>query len=210
MEDKEELTLYTKAKQYLYYIIIGLVSIVMTVFLPMVGSEGQIATHFPTTFFGWFVWIITKLSTALLNVTIFYCFMEQAVVNIKDNEKYKEANEILSRCKTIKRKDPRGPKEWKKHEYSKKGVTIFICTAIALVGLENMILSWKLATFLTYIFTIIMGLVFGVLQMKKAEDYWTTEYNDYAHFVLERETKSEDTSLTAKGDSNYGRQETLS
>ena len=181
-----------KAKQYLYYIIIGLVSVVFTCFLPMVGSEGDIVSHFPTTAVGWLIWAIRTLSTAVLNIVIFYCFMEQAIVNVKDDPKYKEANEILDRCKSTKRKNPRSPKVWKKTEYSKKGTVIFLSTAIALVGLENMLLSWNLALFLSYIFTILMGLLFGVLQMKKAELYWTEEFNEYAHFVEAQEKLQEE------------------
>lgn len=178
---------YLKTKQYLYYIIIGLVSIVFTVFLPMVGSGGDIVSHFPTTGMGWFIWVIAKLSTAILNVVIFYCFMEQAVVNVKDDPKYIEANDLLHKCKKGKIKEPRSPAHWKKQEYTKKGIIIFVSTGVALVGLENMILTWKLEAFLSYLFTIIMGLVFGILQMKKAEIYWTLEYNEYAHKIYDEE-----------------------
>lgn len=178
-----------KAKQYLYYIIIGLVSVVFTCFLPMVGSEGDVVSHFPTSAIGWLIWLIRTLSTAVLNMVIFYCFMEQAIVNVKDDPKYKEANEILDRCKSTKRKNPRSPKFWKKAEYTKKGTIIFVSSAVALVGLENMILSWNLALFLSYIFTILMGLLFGILQMKKAELYWTVEFNEYAHFVQAQEER---------------------
>lgn len=181
-----------KAKQYLYYIIIGLVSVVFTSFLPMVGSGGDIVSHFPTTAIGWLIWCIRTLSTAVLNIVIFYCFMEQAVLNVKDDPQYQEACEILNRCKSTKRKDPRSPKAWKKTEYSKKGTIIFLSTAIALVGLENMFLEWNLSLFLSYVFTILMGLLFGVLQMKKAELYWTVEFNEYAHFVEEKEKLEEE------------------
>ena len=202
MDETAELKL--KAKQNLYYIIIGLVSIVFTCFLPMVGSEGELVSHFPTTFVGWLIWLIRTLSTAVLNIVIFYCFMEQAIVNVKDDPKYIEANEILDRCKSTKRRNPRGPKIWKKQEYSKKGTVIFVSTAIALVGLENMLLSWNIALFLSYIFTILMGLLFGVLQMKKAELYWTEEFNEYAHFV-EAQEKLDEKAKEKEGSNNASR-----
>lgn len=204
----EEQNMYLKAKQYLYYIIIGLVSIVFTCFLPMVGSEGSIASHFPTSAMGWVIWTITKLSTAILNVVIFYCFMEQAIVNVKDDPKYIEAIELLNKCRTAKKKNPRSPAYWKKQEYSKKGVVIFLSTAVALVGFENMILNWKLETFLSYLFTIIMGLVFGILQMKKAELYWTVEFNEYAHMIYENEFNED--AIISEGDKENGREKTLS
>lgn len=199
-----------KAKRYLYYIIIGLVSIIFTCFLPMVGSEGQIVSHFPTSGIGWIVWIITKLSTAVLNMVIFYCFMEQAVLNVKDDPKYIEAKSILDKCQSAKKKNPRSPKLWKKQEYSKKGTIVFVSTAFALVGLENMILSWKLETFLSYIFTIFLGVIFGILQMKKAEIYWTEEYNDYAKYVYEKEYEADEKARIEGGYENARDKENLS
>ena len=44
----------------------------------------------------------------------------------------------------------------------------------------NAILTYDWVTCLTYIFILIFGLVFGVLQMKGAEKYWTNEYWQYA------------------------------
>lgn len=169
-------SLKQKARQWIYYIIIALVSLVITVFLPLVGSEGDIKQAFPTTTLGWIVWAVAKVSTAALNVVIFYCFNEQAEINIKDNDKYKDAKEKEGKLKNIKNKEPRMPHTYKKQIYGKKGVIIFVTTALALVGLENMILRWRLDIFLTYISTIIMGLVFGILQMKKTELYWIEEY----------------------------------
>lgn len=183
----EELSLAQKARQWIYYIIIALVTVVFTVFLPLVGSEGDIASHFPTTVMGWIIWSITKLLTAVLNVVIFYCFNEQAEINVKENDKYKEAKVKIGKCKTVKEKQPRSPTKWKTAVYSKKGVIIFITTAGALIGLENMILRWRLDIFLTYIFTIILGLIFGILQMKKAEIYWTEEFPDYVDKVYSSE-----------------------
>lgn len=180
-----------KAKQYLYYIIIAILSIAFTVFLPMVGSEGQITANFPNSVTGWIIWSIVKLCTAILNVVIFYCFMEQAMLNISKNELYIEANKLLSKTKSVKKRIPRSPVQYKKLEYTKKALTIFLFTALALVGLENMVLRWKLEVFLTYIFTIVFGLIFGILQMKKAEIYWTVEYNEYAHYIIEKESKNE-------------------
>ena len=211
MEDHTDYTAEykAKAKQNLYYIIIGLVSVVFTCFLPMVGSGGEIVSHFPTTFIGWLIYLIRTLSTAVLNIVIFYCFMEQAIINVKDDPKYIEANEILARCESTKRRDPRSPKLWNKQEYSKKGTIIFLSTAIALVGLENMFLKWDLALFLSYVFTIAMGLLFGVLQMKKAEIYWTLEYNEYAHFVEDHEL-AQKRQKEKEGSNNASRKKNLS
>jgi len=176
-----------KAKRYLYYIIIGLVSIVFVVFLPFVGSEGDIVSRFPTTTTGWIVWTISNVTTAILNVVIYICFMEQGELNSKDNAKYIEANQILEKVESVKKKDPRSPREWKKRQYSTKGVVTFCSTLMSLIGLSNAILRWDYTIFLVYLAAIVLGIVFGLIQMKKSELYWTDEFNQYAHFMLRKQ-----------------------
>lgn len=176
-----------KAKRYLYYIIIGLVSIVFVVFLPFVGSEGDIVSRFPTTTTGWIVWAISNVTTAILNVVIYICFMEQGELNSKDDPKYIEANQILEKVESVKKKKPLSPKEWKKRQYSTKGVITFCSTLMSLIGLSNAILRWDYTIFLVYLAAIVIGIVFGLMQMKKSELYWTDEFNQYARFMLNKQ-----------------------
>ena len=111
--------------------------------------------------------------------------MQQAKVNVKDNENYKRARDIL-----IKQKEkeilPKSPNKWNSQQYIKKGSTIFITTGLSTIALTQAILSFDYVSMLTYLFTIVMGLIFGILQMKTAEEYWTDEYLQYA-LMIERE-----------------------
>lgn len=178
-----------KIKLYTYYIIIGIVSLIALLFLPMVGSSVGLEMRLPDTLVGWIVYCVTKLIVAALNVIIFYCFMQQAKVNVKDNEKYKKANDILEVIEERKDRAPRSPKEWTRKQYSGKGITIFVTTILAAVSLTQAILTFDYITMLTYLFTIIMGLIFGILQMKNAEIYWTTEFYEYALKAKKEEEK---------------------
>lgn len=178
-----------KIKLYTYYIIIGVVSLIALLFLPMVGSSVGLEMRLPDTLVGWIVYCVTKLIVAALNVIIFYCFMQQAKVNVKDNEKYKKANDILEVIEERKDRAPRSPKEWTRKQYSGKGITIFVTTILAAVSLTQAILTFDYITMLTYLFTIIMGLIFGILQMKNAEIYWTTEFYEYALKAKKEEEK---------------------
>ena len=180
-----------KIKLYTYYIIIGVVSLIALVFLPMVGSTVGLGFNVPDTTVGWIVWVAVKLIMATLNVMIFYCFMEQAKVNVQDNEKFVEANKILEKTKDKRAKDPRSPGKWTSQQYGKKGTTIFITTMLATIALTQAILSFDYITMLTYLFTIVMGLIFGVIQMKSAELYWTDEYYKYALMVEKEEKENE-------------------
>ena len=176
-----------KIRQTIYYWIIFLTSIVVLVFMPMVGSEAGLEFNIPTTTAGWILYIITKLLVAVLNVTIFFSFMQQAKLNVKDDPKYLKACEIMGRLKKEKEYIPKSPRVWERKQYVHKGFTIFVSTACSLVALANAFLTYDYMTLLTYAITIIMGLIFGLLQMATAEEYWTREFYDYARRLTEDE-----------------------
>ena len=173
-----------KAKLYTYYIIIGVVSLIALVFLPMIGSTADMGFKVPDSAVGWVVWIFTRIIVAALNMLIFYCFMEQAKVNVKDDPGYKEALQVLAdTVSNNKERAPRSPEKWQLQQYSRKGVLVFAATLLGTVALTQAILAFDWVTMLTYLFTIIMGIIFGVVQMKSAEAYWTEEFVRYANYV---------------------------
>lgn len=105
--------------------------------------------------------------------------MEQAKLNIKDNENYIKANEILGKMK-YKQYIPRGPERWNRQQYTSKGVSIFLGTAFSTIALTNAILTYDYISLIAYLLVLVTGVIFGILQMKSAEIYWTTEYYQYA------------------------------
>lgn len=177
-----------KAKQNMYYILIGIISFISVAFLPMVGSTVGLGWKLPDTPTGWVVWAISRLIVATINVLIFYSFMEQAKLNVAKDPHYIEATEILLKAKKADHA-PRSPQKWQALQYGKRGTKIFISSAMSVVALGQAILSFDWVSMLAYIFTIAMGVVFGVLQMKKAEAYWTDEYYRYAMLIKEEEAE---------------------
>lgn len=172
---------------YIYYFVIGIVSFLSVSFLPFIGSSADLGFVLPQTKAGWVVWVTVRVLIAIINVVIFYSFMEQAKLNIKDNSNYLEANKILSSIKDKDKRKPRGPNKWNKQQYSKKGTSIFLGSFLATIALTQAILTYDWVSMLSYIFTIIMGLIFGIMQMKSAERYWTIEYYEYALMKQEEE-----------------------
>lgn len=166
-------------KQGMYYIIIAVISFISVVFLPMLGSTLGLGWKLPDTTAGWVVWGASRAIVATINVLLFHSFMEQAKLNIKDNEHYKEARDILVKVKKKEHK-PKSPAQWNAAQYGKKGTTIFLSSAMSVVAIGQAVLSYDWATALAYLFTLGMGIIFGIMQMKKAETYWTTEYYEYA------------------------------
>ena len=178
-----------KWTNYLYYILIGVLSFISLVFLPMLGSELGMSFNFPTTTAGWFVYITSQLIAAVINVLIFHSFICQAKINIKENENYKRAVELLRNNKE-KTYVPRSLAQLNLREYGVKGVTIFLGSILATVAIGEAILTYNYVKLISYLLVIIMGIIFGILEMKKYEEYYITEYLDYAE-MIERQRNEE-------------------
>ena len=181
--------LYEKWRQLQYYVVIGIISLVALFFLPMIGSEAGLAWNIPNTTAGWIVYITSKLLVATINILIYHCFILQAKINIQDDPKYREATEILNNILDSDTERFRSPREYFKSAYGTKGVTIFITSVLSAIGLTQAVLTFDWISMLTYLFTIVMGLIFGVLQMSQTEIYWTTEYWQYAKRIEQTEAE---------------------
>lgn len=180
MTFEERQAAYEKFRDIAYYLIIGVISLLSTVFLPMVGSELGLSFNFPNTTAGWIAWSSSKIAVAVLNMVLFTCFMKQAKVNVKNDTRYLEARKILDEVEKKRALKPKSPKKWEGTQYLSKGTTMFVCSILSAIGFSQAILTFDLMTFLSYTFTLIMGLVFGFLQMNKTENYYTGEYLAYA------------------------------
>ena len=105
------------------------------------------------------------------------------------------SNFDLSGSYKVKDYIPKAPGVWVRKQYSNKGVTIFITTILSTFALTQAILTFDYVSMLTYLFTIITGLIFGVIQMKTAEEYWTTEFYDYSLMVQKENNQSKESEV---------------
>lgn len=112
---------------------------------------------------------------ALVNILIFHSFICQSYVNVKDNDNFQKAREIFHSFSN-KEYVPMTLKQFNRKEYGIKGVWIFIGSLMGGFALTQAILSYDYVRAIAYLFTIIMGVVFGIFEMKKYEDYLTYEY----------------------------------
>ena len=176
-----------KFKQYQYYIIIGVVSLIALLFLPLIGSEAGLAWNIPDTLTGWTVFVVSKLIVAVINILIFHCFNMQGKENIKEDPLYIEAIGILDIKLNSAEHAPKAPEVWLRQVYGRKGVAVFCTSILSTVGLTQAVLTFDFVSMFTYLFTITMGIIFGILQMNAAENYWTHEFWRYAK-KIEKET----------------------
>lgn len=191
----DERNLKEKFSLNFYYCLIFLLSLlVMTVapmFTPSANTDLGIAAIFPHSVIGWAIYVCTKLFVGVVNLLLFHCFVKQAKINIKDNEKYIAACKIYDMYHP-REYNPRGPKQYFGQLYRKKGVMIFLTSMLSAVVLTNAILSFDVTAFVTYCMTILMGIIFGILKMKEVEVYWTGEFYDSAIKLESKYKKQED------------------
>ena len=175
-------------RQNLYYFVILVLSVGVLIVFPFLKSSADVGWGFPTTKAGWFIFWFEKGSVAGINLCMFTAFKKQAVLNIKDNETYKKAREILNKVKE-KTAKPKSPAKYQAESYLKKGTTLVFTTGCSLVAIGNMILRFSYITLVSYGCTIIMGLTFGVFAMKADELYWT---NDFYYYAIQEAEKNAD------------------
>lgn len=176
-----------RLRQNAYYLIVFVISIIATTFLPMVGSTVDIAQQLPTNAWEWVTFIFIRCTTGALNVSIFASFIAQARVNISDNENYKKANDIMNKIKKKREVKPRSPKRFIGSQWAWKGTTLLLASISATFVLTSIILTFDYMQLIVYLFVISLGVVFGYMTMRRNEVYRTTEYLEYAEMIQQEE-----------------------
>lgn len=174
---------FRQLRQYIYYILIFVISFLVLVFLPMIGTDLDMGFRFPETPAAWVVFIVTKSITAFVNVMLFYCFNQQALLNVKSDERYIKANEILGKLNIRKEYKPRSPRQYNFRLYAGKGTSIFFSSILSTFALSQAILTYDWISLLTYSLVILFGVIFGFISMYSSMDYWTIEFPLYAQMV---------------------------
>lgn len=179
-----------KVQDYLYYFMIAIVSLCAMLVIPCFGSTVGMEWNFPNSVVGWIVFITSKLTVAIVNILIFHGFIKQSRINIRDNPNYLEAMKILN---DVGRKTytPRSLAEINKKEYGHKMITIFISSMFSAFSFSQAILTFDITSLISYTITVLFGIIFGLLEMKKYEDYYTHEFVDYAKYIQEKQKGTE-------------------
>ena len=182
-------------RQYQNYIIIGLLSALSIFFLPMLGSSIGLGFILPNTPAGWIVYVATKLCIVVINIMIFDQFVKQAKVNVRDNPKFIEAENILLTESKSGEEEIMPASFYLNKMYRSKVITTVIFSILGVFGFTNAILTFDVVSMLSYLFTIGMGIIFGWVAMNNAEEIWTVNHYKYAKKIeRERLEKGNDTS----------------
>lgn len=177
---------FRQLKQYIYYIIIFVISFITLVFLPMIGTDLNVGFSLPTTPAAWTVFIVTKSITAVVNVLLFYCFNQQAIINISNDPRYIKAREMLSKDDIKKEYKPRSPRQYNFQLYGGKGTSIFFSSILSTFAISQAILTYDWISLLSYALVITFGVIFGINSMLNTERYYTEELPLYVQMVTQQ------------------------
>lgn len=166
----------------LYSIVIAICTVLVLVFVPMIGSKADVDDIIPRdTNEAILFWVLKGLTVAL-NLAIFAAFRQQARLNAKDNASYKKACEMLEKHKSKDYK-PMSPVKFGAKAWGTKGVTLALSTAVTSVALTNIIIYYDWVTAVSCVVTITIAIVFGLFTMGSEQYYWEVDFLKYAESV---------------------------
>lgn len=177
--------------KYFWYGLVFIFSIITLFLVPMLGTEMNLAFVLPNTWAGWVIWIVTNLTASILNVLIFHSFIKQGKVNILEHPDYLQAQALLKQYDIGKIEHPRSPQQWLYEQYRNKATSLFVFTLLGTISFGNAILAFNIVKFVAQVLTLLIGLGFGFVQMKSAEEFWTVEYLEYAKEMVEQKQLEE-------------------
>lgn len=181
-----------KVRQYLYYILIGVISFLALAFLPMLGSSQDISWGLPQTSAAWAVWIMSRVAASVLNVLIYHCFIRQGDLNTRQNEDRQKAEKMLNKLDKNKEKKPIGPAKFLARQYIRKVPMIAASTFLSLLAFGPALLVFDFVVLIAYLFSVIISIVFGILEMKHVEEYYTVGLLEYAEWRVKNEENMEE------------------
>lgn len=178
-----------KIKNGMYYLLTALLSIISLVVFPMLdNSHISFRDAFPNSPTAWTLWIVERVLIVFMNIMIMSNFILQAKKNVKDDTNYIKAREILNKNKPKDYK-PRSPSQFLTKMYINKSVTLTVSTLASLIAIGEAAVNYNYLLLIATAVTLIIAITFGYISMKSTEEYWTSEYLDYAIMVEEKENK---------------------
>ena len=183
-----------------YFLIIGIISIIVVFIIPLISGAvyGDIGMYFPKTTEGWIVYWCIRGGSVVGNVAVFVLFKQQAKMNIRNNENYLKAKEILSEHFESKEFIPRSPRQMNLKEYIIKVTSVVAMTILSGVTISALAISFDFITFLSCVVSTVIAICFGWVTMIKNEIYWTEEYLEYAKYVDKKIKESEEAEKQAE------------
>ena len=173
-------------KTYVYYGIIGVILLLTTVLIPFLAggiTEQGFDYYVPKTTSGWVIFWAIRIGTVLGNIAVYGLFKAQAKTNVRYDDNYIKACELLNKLNGEKGFIPMSPKKKAAKDWTTKGIFMVMTTAAESIVIGTLIINFDFITFLSCLSSSITAIIFGIVQMVKDEVYWTDEYLLYAEYI---------------------------
>lgn len=175
------------------YLAVAVISLVSVLFLPMIANSYMEAEFvFPDTFIDVVGWITTKVCMAAVNLLIFNCFVQQAKINVENNEDYVAAKRMYFTKVKHKKLLPRSPEKFNRQQWIFQGTKIALFTFGSTFFLAQCIIAFDAVEVLTYLFTVTFSVTFSYINMRRNEDFWTSEFPEYVQMIKDQEDNEND------------------
>lgn len=168
--------------KYMYGLIVAIIVWVALILVPMFNTDGMVGLRIPEDKLARIAYFTIRGIVAVLVFMIFVLFDMQGKNNVLDDPRYLEAYNMLNNIED-KEYVPVSPAKYKAKTYGFKAVTLSVTTCVTACIMMEMVLSYNWILLASYALSIIFAVINGLIQMKKAEIYWTEEYHKYAIYI---------------------------
>jgi len=174
---------------YSIHIVIVVVTSIVVFIPPLCAGclQGDVSLFFPTNAAGWTLWVLTNSASAIGNVSLLVLFKMQAKRNVRDNENFKQANEIVR--KIAREKEvfiPRSPAKMNATEYLVKSICIIAATLASFLVISSIIINFDPVTLISTVLSATIALCVSWITMLRNEEYWIDEYLLWAKMMEEK------------------------
>lgn len=186
-------------KLYIRYGIIAALVVISLVILPLISTDLAVGWQFPTTTLGWISYIVIRCLVGVITFLIFVNFDAQGKVNVQKDERYINAYNKLWSTRD-KRYIPKSPTQRNLETYGFKATSIAVTSIITAFVVISCILNYDYMILLAYGLSIIFAVIFGIIQMLKAELWWVEEFPLWVDYHIEEIEKNKQAEVIKEND----------
>lgn len=173
MIKKEEII--ESIKKNLNFIYIGLMILANCLLALLKIEDGKVGLHYPSTWLGWFMFVVQIILTAVVAVLILNGFRRQGIKTGHEVIKNVYDTYIKAITKPMQGQNPRSLKKYMKRQRIKDGLQKGMSYVIMNVFIMSVAIGFNWNNLLTLIVDIVFALGFGIKSMLDAEEYVVTE-----------------------------------
>jgi uncharacterized membrane protein YfbV (UPF0208 family) len=169
--------LQDKLRQYINWIGIGLMSIVLIALsLFRVGGGGIELKPLPTSFYGWVIWGILSFAPPFIGVIVLHAFRREGVRQGHQIKEVKAAHDEWLKCVAVDKKTkPMSKEEYYKKHMRKDATSKFTIALLFSIAIPAVIISSDFSNLVALILQLVMFAGMGMFTMFRSIEFCTDQ-----------------------------------